>query len=264
MARLLIAAAVLLAIPVVPPAWGTGAIEGDVRATFEGGITPRTLPRSTPAPVGVRVAGNFASVSGNSGRLAQLRRIKVEINRKGQLFDRGLPVCDPESIQPGSEEDARRVCGSAIVGSGHVNVQVRILGQLPFMVPARLLVFNGPRADGHKLIYAQAYARNPPGSFVLTFRLSKRKGKYGTVLSTTLPKETREWAYLTHFDMTLRRTYTYRGKRRSYVAAACAAPPGFSKAVFPFARATYTFTGGPQLTMAETGICRVAKPGGQG
>ena len=30
-------------------------------------------------------------------------------------------------------------------------------------------------------------------------------------MSTTLPRSAQNWAYLTHFDMTLRRTYTYRG-----------------------------------------------------
>lgn len=260
MARLLIAAAVLLTLAVGPRALGAADVDGDIRATFDGGIAPRELPRSTPVPVGVRVAGNFATLSGEPERLAQLRGIEVAINRQGRLFDRGLPTCDPRSIQPATEREARRICRAAVVGSGHVKVQVRIPTQTPFLVPARLLVFNGPRVDGHKLIYAQAYARTPPGSFVITFRVAHRAGQYGTVLSTTLPQSTREWAYLTHFDMTLRRTYTYRGERHSYVSAACAAPPGFSRAVFPFARATYVFAGGHRLSMAETGVCRVKAP----
>lgn len=247
----------LLIALVVPQAWGAADVDGDLRATFDGGITPRALPRSTLAPVGVRVSGNFTTLSGEPERLAQLRRIEVAINRKGHLFDRGLPTCEPHMIQPSTEAAARRICGGAIVGSGHVTVQVRIPTQVPFVVPARLLVFNGPRVDGHKLIYAQAYARNPPGSFVLTFRVEKRAGQYGTVLRTTLPDTTREWAYLTHFDITLRHTYTYRGQRRSYVSAACAAPPGFNRAVFPFAKATYSFADGRRLTMSETGVCRV-------
>ena len=49
-------------------------------------------------------------------------------------------------------------------------MQVHIPSQPPFTVKAKLLAFNGPRKNGHKLILAQAYARKPPGAFILTFR----------------------------------------------------------------------------------------------
>ena len=135
---------------------------------------------------------------------------------------------------------------------------MRLQGQLPFTVRARLLAFNGPREDGRRLILAQVYAQDPPGSFILTFRVTRKAGTYGTVLSTTLPETTRGWAYLTHFDMTLHRTYTYRDKERSYISAACDAPSGFDRALFPLARATYTFATGQRLTMSEAATCHVA------
>lgn len=232
--------------------------DGDLLVTFDGGLSPSRLPRHLAAPVSVRVAGNVKSISGDAGHLPQLRRIAVAINSQGRLFDRGLPVCLPEEIQPATEAAARRICGPALVGRGHVIVQVRIPSQPPFDVKARLLAFNGPRSNGHKVIVAQAYARVPPNSFVLKFRVSHRKGTFGTVLSTTLPVEAQSWAYLTHFDMTLHRLYSYRGIPRSFVSAACAAPVGFRSAVFPFARATYGFASGQRLRVSETGICRVA------
>lgn len=232
--------------------------EGDLFVTFDGGLSPKRLPRNSPAPVAVSVAGNIKSASGEIENLPQLQRIKVEINRQGRLFDRGLPVCDVAEIQPATQAAARRICGPAIVGSGHVTVQAHLPPQPPFTVHAKLLAFNGPHRNGKKLILAQAYARTPPGAFVLTFQVSRQGGTYGTVLSTTLPPETSRWAYLTHFDMTLHRTYDYRGRRRSYVSAACSAPAGFRRAIFPFARATYGFATGQEMTVSETGICRVA------
>ncbi len=239
------------------PAWAETSQEGDLRVSFDSGLHPTALPRKTPAPVAVRVAGNFESVSGNDGALPQLRRMVVAINRQGRLFDRGLPTCDVRAIQPASEAAAARECRGAIVGSGHVRLQARIPTQPPFQVSAKLLAFNGPRRNGHKLILAQAYARKPPGAFVLTFTVARRKGVFGTVLSTTLPRSAQRWAYLTHFDMTLHRTYTYGGKRRSYVSAACTAPPGFRTALFPFARATYSFNDGQALSVPLARSCRV-------
>lgn len=123
---------------------------------------------------------------------------------------------------------------------------------------ARLLVFNGPRRGGQRLILAQAYTRDPPGAFVLTFRVTKRsRGVFGTVLSTRLPRSAWGWAYLTRFEMSLHRTYRYRGQRRSYVSAACRAPAAFDSAIFPFARATYGFADGRRLSTAITSRCRV-------
>lgn len=228
---------------------------GSLVVTFNGGMRPTRLPRQTPAPVAVRVAGDVKLSEGDPAQLPQLRTITVAINRKGRLFDRGLPVCNIEEIQPATEREARRVCGSAIVGSGDVALQARLPTQPMFRVKAKLLAFNGPRRNGHKLILAEAFARKPPGAFVLVFRVSRHQGLFGTVMSTTLPRSAQDWAYLTHFEMTLHRTYEYRGRQRSYVSAACSAPAGFDTALFPFARATYGFAEGQSLTTTVARSC---------
>ena len=257
-ASILIAAAGILLLTGAS-AWGAVKQQGDLIAKFGGGIFPHSLPRYDPAPVAIHVGGGIRSASGAAGHLPQVSRITVVINPRGRLFDRGLPVCRVAMIQPATQPAARRICGDSIVGSGSVAVQVRIPSQTPFMVRAHLLVFNGPRRDGRKLIFAQAYAREPPGAFILTFQVSDGEGTHPTVLSTTLPPQTRQWAYLTHFDMTLHRTYVYRGERHSFVSAACAAPEGFESAPFTFARATYGFTGGSKLRLSQAGRCRVAE-----
>lgn len=258
----LLGAVAALVLSVTLPAWAVTNGEGDLVTRFDGGLRPTLLPRSTPAPIAVHVDGDVESSSADAEALPQLRRIVVGINREGRLFDRGLPVCHARDIQPASEAGARAICGGAIVGSGHVTVQVRIPAQPPFEVHAKLLAFNGPRENGRKLILAQAYARKPPGAFILDFQVSRRSGTFGTVLSTSLPPATRKWAYLTHFDMTLHRVYRYHGLRRSYVSAACPAPAGFDTALFPFARATYSFASGQRLTMSVAKTCHVRAAGG--
>ncbi len=258
--KLLILATGLCLLAIAGQAGAVSKVDDGVLITFDGHMSPKRLPRHTAAPVAVTVGGDIKSSSGNSEQVPQLRKIKVEINRGGRLFDRGLPVCNVAEIQPSTQAAARRICGGAIVGSGHVTVQVHLSPQPPFIVRAKLLAFNGPRRNGVKRIFAQAYARTPPGAFVLTFTVTKEKGgEYGTVLSTTLPPETTNWAYLKHFDMTLHRVYEYRGRTRSYVSAACPAPSGFFRAPYSFARATYGFTNGQKLTVAESGVCHVAR-----
>jgi hypothetical protein len=253
-ARTLTAVATLLFCLSIP-AQAELSQQGNLIVSFDGGLAPHRLPRKQLAPVAVRVAGGVKVTKGAS--LPQLRTITVAINRSGRLYDKGIPTCRVKSIQPATEAEARSVCPRAIVGSGSVSVRVHIPSQAPFLVKGALLAFNGPKRNGHKLILAQVYAEDPPGAFVLTFTVKKRNGLFGTVLSTTLPASAREWAYLTHFEMTLDRQYRYRGKARSYVSAACAAPPGFPGAVFPFAKATYGFDNGQKLTTTVVRSCRV-------
>ena len=82
----------------------------------------------------------------------------------------------------------------------------------------------------------------------------RKKGTFGTLIKTSLPKAARQWAYVTHFDMKLRRIYTYRGRKRSFISAA---PAGFPGAGYPFARANFGFAGGGQVTSTLIRDCKV-------
>lgn len=251
----LLALALLAALCLVIPAAAEITQQGKLITTFDGRLAPKTLPRKTPAPVAVSVAGDFKATKG--ARLPQLRKISVAINSAGRLYDKGLPTCRLEAIEPATETEAQKICHRSIVGSGHVTVGVHIENQPPFAVRANLLAFNGPTEHGRKLILAQVYAKDPPGAFVLTFRLKKKPGLFGTVMSTQLPPSAQSWAYLRHFDMTLDRQWRYRGKARSYVSAACSAPAGFPGATFPLAKASYGFAGGQTLRTTVVRSCRV-------
>lgn len=230
--------------------------EGGVIASFDGEITPNRLPRTEEAPVEVRVAGNVKTTKGT--KLPQLRKISVEINKAGTLFDKGLPTCQVSRIQPATEEVAKQRCANSIVGSGHVTLVVRLPSQADYVSRNNLLAFNGPTRKGNKLILAQIYSKNPPGAIILTFEVKKQKGTYGNVIETELPKYAENWAYLTSFEMTLGRTYRWRGEQRSYISASCAAPAGFPGALFPFGKATYTFTGGQVMETKINRSCKVA------
>jgi hypothetical protein len=229
--------------------------QGKLIVGFDGGLSPKRLPRDKPVAVAVRVAGDIRTTKG--APLPQLRTITVAINRAGRLYDKGLPVCNVRAIQPATEAEAQTLCHRSIVGSGHVSLQAHIEGQHSFAVEGKLLAFNGPKRGGRKLILAQVYSEDPPGAFVLTFTLKRRPGLFGTVMSTTLPAEAMGWAYLTHFDMTLDRSYRHKGVVHSYVSAACSAPPGFPGAVFPFAKAAFGFAGGQRLRVTVVRSCLV-------
>jgi hypothetical protein len=252
----LLTAALLLALALAAAARGEIVPEGNLLVTFDGGISPRTLPRNELAPVAVSIDTTFKTSDG-SDPPPQLRQVSIGINRGGKIYDRGLPTCRVREIQPATIAAARRICGGAIVGSGRVRVRVELPNQQPFDFSGPMLVFNAERSGGKRRILAQVYGIRPPSAFVLTFRISKRKGTFGNVIQTTLPKAARKWAYVTHFDMHLRRIYTYHGKRHSYVSASCPAPPGFTTAVYAFANPTFDFAGGREVTTTVTRTCHV-------
>lgn len=255
----------LAALIAVVAALGLGAVvtaqaeveqEGNLVVDFDGGISPHALPRVGTAPVAVKVETTIKTSDGTDPP-PQLREIAIGINREGRLFNRGLPTCRIRRIQPTTIAAARRICGDAIVGNGRVAVRVRVENQPPFTFEGPLLVFNAKPSGGKRRILAQVYGTRPPSAFVLTFKILRRQGTFGTLIRTTLPKSAMDWAYVTHFEMRLRRTYVYRGKRRSYVSAGCAAPAGFPGAVYPFARGTFGFAGGREVTTTLVRDCKV-------
>lgn len=232
--------------------------QGDVIVAFNGGISPRALPRTGVAPVAVTIDSSFKSVEG-ADPPPQLKTISIAINRRGKIFDRGLPTCRVRRIQPATIAAAKRICGSAIVGSGHVEVRVHLDNQPPFTFKGPMLIFHAKRSGGDRRLLAQVYGRKPPSAFVLNFRIVKEPGEFGTAIKTSLPRSASKWAYVTQFDMKLRRTYIYQGEKRSYVNAGCAAPPGFPGAVYAFAQASFGFAEGEKVTTTLVRDCTVKK-----
>lgn len=230
--------------------------EGNLIVAFDGGISPRSLPREGTAPVQVSIETTVRTTDG-ADPPPQLRAITIAINREGKVFDRGLPTCRIRRIQPATIAAARRICGGAIVGSGQVAVRVHLENQPPFTFEGPLLVFNAKPRGAKRRLLAQVYGTRPPSAFVLSFKILRRPGTFGTVIRTVLPQAARKWAYITHFDMRLRRTYVYRGERRSFVSAGCPAPAGFPGAVYPFARGTFEFAGGRRIDSTLIRDCKV-------
>jgi hypothetical protein len=242
--RSCIAAVALLAVlGLGAVARGESVTDGDVTVSFKGGISPRALPRIETAPVAVSVNGSFKSTEG-ADPPPQLQTIAVEINRRGKIFDRGLPTCQVRKIQPATMAAARRICGGAIVGSGHIRARIRLSNQPPFTFDGPMLVFHAKRSGGDRRLLAQVYGHKPPSAFVLNFKILKVPGELGTLIKTSISKSARKWAYVTRFEMKLRRIYTYKGKEHSYISASCPAPPGFNIGLYQFAQAEFGFAEG--------------------
>lgn len=228
---------------------------GGLFVKFSGGIAPHALPREARAPIAVSVSGTVKTLSGE--RPPALRRIVIAINRGGHLETRGLPLCRQSQIEPSTTREALKRCGPALVGGGNYAAQVAFPEQSDFPSQGRILAFNA-RIDGQRAILAHIYGVEPvPITRIITFHIRESGGTFGTIMTGSLPASLNRYGYVKRLSLSLHRNYTYRGRPRSYLSAACEAPAGFPGATFPFARASMAFDDGRRLSSTLTRSCTV-------
>lgn len=249
----LLSLAALFAVAV--PARAELVEHGDLFVRFTGGLVPTKLPRDSRAPIEVSVQGTVKTLSGE--RPPALRRISIELNRGGVLDSRGLPVCRREDLASTGDGQALANCGDALVGRGSYLANTAFPEQLAFPAAGRILAFNA-RVGGRPAILAHIYGTEPVATTrIVTFRIQRRRGAFGTILSGSLPPSLNRYGYVRRIDLSFFRRFEYRGQPRSYLSAACPAPAGFPGAVFPFARASMGFDDGRTLSSTLTRSCRV-------
>ena len=225
---------------------------GHVRVKVDGDLAPKALPRHGAAGVHVSLETEIAATDG--GTPPQLRRIAIAINRNGHFEPRGLPICRLAAIQPSSNAGALAACRASLVGEGSFSADVKLPEQSPFPSVGRVLAFNG-RLHGHPAILAHVFGTKPvPTSFTLPFEIRPSRGTYGTVLSASVPRST--GGFITGLRLSLGRSFQAGGERRSYISAGCPAPNGLPGAVFPLARASFAFAGGPKPATVLTRSCK--------
>ena len=237
---------------------GTTLVQkGSIRVALSGGLAPTRLPRSGAAPIDVTVGGLISTTDPSSP--PQLRKVSFAFNKAGRLDTKGLPRCRRTDIDPSSTKQALAACGDALVGEGRFAAAVRLPEQSPFPSAGKVTAFNGIE-HGKPVVFAHIYGTKPvPTSIVLPLRMRQVKGRFATVLEASLAGLTGEWGYVRSIDLRLGRTYHAHGKRHSFLSAACPAPKGFPGAVFPLARAGFSFEGGKTLTATLTRSCTVRR-----
>jgi hypothetical protein len=229
---------------------------GDVRVNFHASFTPQALPRERPAPITVEVGGKISTTDGSHP--PPLQRLRVELNSAGQIDARGLPACTAAALQATDSELAIERCGPAQVGSGSFEAQLQVSDK-PIPVTGRALVFNGVVGSRAGMLIHIYISQPVRLTLVIPLKISRREGEFGTVLTTRVPKLAGGFGSITELRLRIGRRFSYRGERRSYLSAACAAPEGFPGASFAFARGVFSFPGGRTLHAVLSRNCEVRK-----
>jgi hypothetical protein len=251
---LLAALGASLAVWAAAPAAGERIQRGDLIVSLRGRISPLQLSRHDADPVHLQIGGGLQTADGSL--LPRVGRVEIGLPTKGVVSTRGLPTCTVRRLRNATSDGALAACRQALLGRGSVEADVVLPDQGPFRIHARLLVFNGPRKEGHRLLLLHGYTHRPPTTVVLPFKLERHRGRFGLTIGADLPAALGPWPHLARFQMDLGRRYVYRGRRRSFLSASCPIPPRFTAGFFSLARITYTLAGGRRVSAAITRGCR--------
>ena len=252
---LVLASACLLSLGAAGLARAEVVRQGNLQGSFNGGISPSKLPRTELAPVSVTMGGKIATTDRTTP--PKLEKIVLAINSHGKLETKGLPTCSLAKLNSVTAAQAKKSCEDALVGHGNVTSRVSLPGQGAFASNAELLAFNG-KLNGHQAVLAQVSSGAPlPLTYVIAFEVKKSGGTFGTSLVATLPPIASEYGYITAFSLALSRRYEVHGQQKSFASASCPAPKGFTRAPFPFAKASYSFADGRTLSAELNRDCKV-------
>ena len=245
-------AALSAALPAVP-AQGERSQRGNLVVSLDGKLSPLKLPREREEPVAVRLEGGLRTADGET--LPRVTRVELGLPVQASLHARGLPTCPPRRLRDATTPQALDACRGALVGRGRLEADVLLPHQAPFSIGTRLFAFNS-RLDGRRAIVLHAYAADPPTVVVIPFRVRPGSGRFGTALVADLSPELGPWPRFARFELTLSRSFRYRGERLSYLSASCPIPPRFTAGFFSFARASFTLAGGREIATGIARSCR--------
>lgn len=231
--------------------------DGNVIVSLNGGITPRTLPRHRPAPVAVHLAGRVQT--SDRTPLPRVNWIRLELAWRGVLDTHGLPVCPRVRLVSADTQLALERCGNAQVGRGQLFARIFVPSQRPFDIRAHLTAFNGRTRAGRPAVLVHSYATRPPVAFVIPFSVHHKAGAFRTVLVALIRRNAGPWPHVANFQIGVSRSFTSDGERHSYLSASCPVPAHFTAGFLSFARATYTFEGGKQISTESVRSCRARK-----
>jgi hypothetical protein len=246
------AAALALGLVLLCTAVASGAKEevrvGNLTLSDNGGISPQKLPRKGSAPVTAHLIGEIGTVDGSHP--PALKTVDIDVDKTISIDAVGVPVCRAQEIQARSSTSAKRACADAIVGSGKAEVEVAFPEQAPFSATGPVTIFNGGVKGNTTTVLLHAYVSVPaPTAIVAKATVTKiHKGRFGLRILAQLPKIAGGSGSVTKFTLEVGRTYTYKGKKKSYLSASC---PTGSWAT----KGQVSFTDGSQLGILHVFPC---------
>jgi hypothetical protein len=230
MRKKLVAVAALtiaLAVGVSGIAWGV--INEPIQAT----VSPKKLPKKKKQPIKLRIASSARDASDPSARPSPTTVVNYDLDKDLKVFTTGLKTCNPSAISTASTATALQKCGKARISvsgsvpwngrttpsSGPLNAAV-VRPEAGNDIEAVVTAFNGKPSGGSPTLVIHT-VNAVTGTTVIIAKVIKGPAGYGKTISATTPPLAGGLATLIDFTTTIKKTYSYRGKKRSVVSSSC-------------------------------------------
>ncbi|HEY5053867.1 MAG TPA: hypothetical protein VII45_10710 [Solirubrobacterales bacterium] len=214
---------------------------GNLVLKLSGELTPRVLPKGVPAPVGLHERTSLTTIDGSQP--PALEELVFDADRNVFVDVQGLPVCGRGKLEARDAATAKRACPDAILGEGSASVRVAFPEQTPFEAIGPLTVFNGGVENGVTTLFVHAYVSVPaPTAIVATVKITKEhKGRFGLHIVVLVPKVAGGSGSVTHTELSARRLFAYKGRRRSFLSARCSGGRFLARGTLGFRDGTKLF-----------------------
>jgi hypothetical protein len=245
-----VAAAIAASVAVAGPT--VGGSDGNTQA-IDVKLSPQRLSKTALTPVALKVTTKTSTTTAANGVPVPAVQAVVDFDKNTRLFTKGIPTCDPAQLQNTSTEAALAACGKAKIGAGAGGALLPV-GTAVYTEPTVVTAFNGIPKEGKPVVLLHAYGSAPVQTTLVLVGAVSGYGRegYGPRLDIGIPLLAGGTGALTDFEVTIDKKYAYKGKRRSFVSAKCAAKK-------LKARGAFSYKDGETLTAYSTQTCAQAK-----
>ena len=195
---------------------------GNLRLTFNGGVTPKALSKTKLEPISLNVSGKIENLDGTHP--PALTEAVIDTDKNGTIDVSGAPVCRQGQLEARTTADVEKVCGPSILGTGTTDVEVLFPESKPVALHSKLLALNGGSKGGKTTIYIHAFLNAPVTAAVVTTVVitKEHRGPYGTHSIATIPKIANFAGSVTAFNLTFKKKlFSYKGRKHGYLLAKC-------------------------------------------
>jgi hypothetical protein len=197
------------------------------RLEFEFGaaIDPKELPTHQMEPVALEFSGLVRN--GDRSHPPALREATVDFDDDIAIDAARLPSCRGGQLKTRNTKAARRLCRNSIVGKGIAHVAITPLAE---PIPITLTLFSGGVKEGVRRLFIHSFIKAPaPAAIVTVVKIQKKDG--GLHTTSKIPSIAGGSASLLDFEFTVKRIFSYKGEKMSYLEARC--PDGVFKVNAP-------------------------------
>jgi hypothetical protein len=243
-----LAALVAIAIPASAAFAGESVTGPDGNTqSIEASVTPKSLYKKTASPATLNVEVKTGKSDG--GVPSPPAHDIIDFDQNLSLATKGLPTCTATQLQNTTTEAAELACGKAKIGSGSATTLLPL--SVLYTEPTKVTAFNGAPQGGKPVVLLHAYGTLPLQTTLVLVGVVSNYGKegYGPRLDVSIPPIAGGVGVITDFKVKIQKSWTYKGKKMSFVNAKC---PASKKLKY---RGAFTYADGTTINAATTQSC---------